>query len=259
MISTNARLQRSVARRAGALPWPARPAACLSLDRCRLPRSGRRRRRARGIGRCRGAAEPAIEAVVAEATEHLVVSEVMTGGASASDEFIELYNPGSRRAAAGGAGGDLRHRQRRHHHAQGVLGERRTRHGAGTPRAHRQRRRGLRRRGRRDLHERAGRDRWQRRDPHHRRQLGDRRGSAGATPPAPGWRAAGAAPPRPATRSSGCRAATQGSGQDTRPEQRRLHRACHAGPAEQRSRHRSRSHSTTQRDAVGVADSSMRR
>ena len=24
---------------------------------------------------------------------HLVVSEVMTGGASASDEFIELYNP----------------------------------------------------------------------------------------------------------------------------------------------------------------------
>ena len=26
-------------------------------------------------------------------TAHLVVSEVMTGGASASDEFIELYNP----------------------------------------------------------------------------------------------------------------------------------------------------------------------
>src|SRR5207247_10427643 len=28
-------------------------------------------------------------------TGHLVVSEVMTGGASASDEFIELYNPTS--------------------------------------------------------------------------------------------------------------------------------------------------------------------
>ena len=47
-----------------------------------------------------GAAEPAaepieaVEAVVAEATGHLVVSEVTTGGASASDEFIELYNPG---------------------------------------------------------------------------------------------------------------------------------------------------------------------
>lgn len=31
--------------------------------------------------------------VGAVATDHLVVSEVMTGGASASDEFIELYNP----------------------------------------------------------------------------------------------------------------------------------------------------------------------
>ncbi|MEP7040203.1 MAG: lamin tail domain-containing protein [Chloroflexota bacterium] len=30
-----------------------------------------------------------------EAVPHLVVSEVMTGGASASDEFIELYNPSS--------------------------------------------------------------------------------------------------------------------------------------------------------------------
>ena len=34
---------------------------------------------------------PAISA--SDAVEHLVVSEVMTGGASASDEFIELYNP----------------------------------------------------------------------------------------------------------------------------------------------------------------------
>ena len=28
-----------------------------------------------------------------EVVGHLVVSEVMTGGTSASDEFIELYNP----------------------------------------------------------------------------------------------------------------------------------------------------------------------
>jgi hypothetical protein len=32
---------------------------------------------------------------VSETTAHLVVSEVMTGGASASDEFIEIYNPTS--------------------------------------------------------------------------------------------------------------------------------------------------------------------
>ncbi|HET6745666.1 MAG TPA: lamin tail domain-containing protein, partial [Candidatus Limnocylindria bacterium] len=32
--------------------------------------------------------------LAAEPTTHLVVSEVMTGGASASDEFIEIYNPG---------------------------------------------------------------------------------------------------------------------------------------------------------------------
>jgi Lamin Tail Domain len=35
-------------------------------------------------------ADPLVEAV-----GHLVVSEVMTGGASASDEFIEVYNPGA--------------------------------------------------------------------------------------------------------------------------------------------------------------------
>ncbi|MEO8638720.1 MAG: lamin tail domain-containing protein, partial [Chloroflexota bacterium] len=34
-------------------------------------------------------------APLVEVTGHLVVSEVMTGGASASDEFIELYNPSS--------------------------------------------------------------------------------------------------------------------------------------------------------------------
>jgi uncharacterized protein YdeI (BOF family) len=33
-------------------------------------------------------------ALAEEPTGHLLVSEVMTGGASASDEFIELYNPG---------------------------------------------------------------------------------------------------------------------------------------------------------------------
>jgi len=36
----------------------------------------------------------ASEALEGEPTGHLLVSEVMTGGASASDEFIELYNPG---------------------------------------------------------------------------------------------------------------------------------------------------------------------
>jgi cell division septation protein DedD len=34
-------------------------------------------------------------AAFVEVTDHLLVSEVMTGGASASDEFIELYNPSS--------------------------------------------------------------------------------------------------------------------------------------------------------------------
>ncbi|MDQ2854439.1 MAG: lamin tail domain-containing protein [Chloroflexota bacterium] len=39
-------------------------------------------------------ADPEAEAAMAAASlTHLVVSEVMTGGASASDEFIELYNP----------------------------------------------------------------------------------------------------------------------------------------------------------------------
>ncbi|HEY8921169.1 MAG TPA: lamin tail domain-containing protein [Candidatus Limnocylindria bacterium] len=37
----------------------------------------------------------ATTAPLVEATGHLVVSEVMTGGASASDEFVELYNPSS--------------------------------------------------------------------------------------------------------------------------------------------------------------------
>jgi hypothetical protein len=36
----------------------------------------------------------AIETLADETPTHLVISEVMTGGASASDEFIELYNPG---------------------------------------------------------------------------------------------------------------------------------------------------------------------
>ena len=36
----------------------------------------------------------ASHALVAEPTGHLLVSEVMTGGASASDEFIEIYNSG---------------------------------------------------------------------------------------------------------------------------------------------------------------------
>jgi hypothetical protein len=35
----------------------------------------------------------AIESLADEPTSHLVISEVMTGGASASDEFIEIYNP----------------------------------------------------------------------------------------------------------------------------------------------------------------------
>ena len=34
-----------------------------------------------------------VSAPVFETTAHLVISEVMTGGASASDEFVELYNP----------------------------------------------------------------------------------------------------------------------------------------------------------------------
>ncbi|HET7530839.1 MAG TPA: hypothetical protein VFJ98_07765, partial [Mycobacteriales bacterium] len=34
-------------------------------------------------------------ALAALALEHIVVSEVVTGGASASDELIELYNPAS--------------------------------------------------------------------------------------------------------------------------------------------------------------------
>ena len=43
------------------------------------------------------ATEPGAAGLSAPAlpTGHLVVSEVMTGGASASDEFIELYNPTS--------------------------------------------------------------------------------------------------------------------------------------------------------------------
>lgn len=53
-----------------------------------------------GAGRSPGlgaAAETTAEPVAdpaAESAEHLLVSEVMTGGTSASDEFIELYNPG---------------------------------------------------------------------------------------------------------------------------------------------------------------------
>ncbi|HEY7738755.1 MAG TPA: lamin tail domain-containing protein, partial [Candidatus Limnocylindria bacterium] len=39
------------------------------------------------------AAPVAGDAFAVATTSHLVVSEVMTGGASASDEFIELYNP----------------------------------------------------------------------------------------------------------------------------------------------------------------------
>jgi hypothetical protein len=43
-----------------------------------------------------GAAGPAISPLdlVDDPASHLLISEVMTGGASASDEFIELYNPG---------------------------------------------------------------------------------------------------------------------------------------------------------------------
>jgi hypothetical protein len=36
----------------------------------------------------------AVETLADEPTTHLLISEVMTGGASASDEFIEIYNPG---------------------------------------------------------------------------------------------------------------------------------------------------------------------
>ena len=39
--------------------------------------------------------EGTADAPLLEVTGHLLVSEVMTGGASASDEFIELYNPAS--------------------------------------------------------------------------------------------------------------------------------------------------------------------
>jgi hypothetical protein len=38
---------------------------------------------------------PLADGAEVEVTDHLLVSEVMTGGASASDEFIELYNPWS--------------------------------------------------------------------------------------------------------------------------------------------------------------------
>lgn len=36
----------------------------------------------------------AVETLAEEPSAHLLISEVMTGGASASDEFIEIYNPG---------------------------------------------------------------------------------------------------------------------------------------------------------------------
>jgi hypothetical protein len=40
-------------------------------------------------------AAPTMDGAGATSIDHLVISEVMTGGASASDEFVELYNPGS--------------------------------------------------------------------------------------------------------------------------------------------------------------------
>ena len=40
-----------------------------------------------------GVVAPAVSLVAAAAPDHLVVSEVVTGGASASDELVELYNP----------------------------------------------------------------------------------------------------------------------------------------------------------------------
>jgi len=39
------------------------------------------------------ASEPGLAEVTSSQPEHLLISEVMTGGASASDEFVELYNP----------------------------------------------------------------------------------------------------------------------------------------------------------------------
>ena len=51
-----------------------------------------------GPGASAGASGPAVQALVAvdwPPSSGLVVGEVMTGGASASDEFVELYNAGS--------------------------------------------------------------------------------------------------------------------------------------------------------------------
>ena len=80
-------------------------------------------------------------ALASEPIGHLVVSEVMTGGASASDELIELYNPSAVGAAARRPGGDLRHGHRRHHHAQGIVGGRRRVAAVRCPPADRERRR----------------------------------------------------------------------------------------------------------------------
>ncbi len=44
--------------------------------------------------RSRTCAAAPLAGEMAPSVDHIVVSEVMTGGASASDEFVELYNPG---------------------------------------------------------------------------------------------------------------------------------------------------------------------
>ena len=45
------------------------------------------------LGAAIAPAVPGLARAVEEGADHLVVSEVVTGGASASDELIELHNP----------------------------------------------------------------------------------------------------------------------------------------------------------------------
>jgi lamin tail-like protein len=91
VISTHVRPQSPIARRVcAALAGAVLLLACLSSAAAfHAPSAG-------GVATRPVAAEAHVAAAdLAEATAHLVVSEVMTGGSSASDEFIELYNPGS--------------------------------------------------------------------------------------------------------------------------------------------------------------------
>ena len=126
---------------------------------------------------------------LAVAPDHLVVSEVVTGGSSASDELIEIYNPSAMAPATRGPRARVRHQHRRDDLAPRRLGARRAVGRARRPRARGERSRHLRADRRCGVRERDGRHWWQRRAPHPGGELGHRRGRLGDRPPARGWRA----------------------------------------------------------------------